>query len=76
MCAGHWCSWAPADMGVLRQPLCCRCRYLEETGCASICINSCKLPTQEFFARDMGLPLTMVRAVRRSSIIWPHAACR
>lgn len=36
-----------------------RCRYLEEAGCASICINSCKAPTQAFFARDMGLPLTM-----------------
>ena len=23
-----------------------RCRYLEETGCVSVCINSCKLPTQ------------------------------
>ncbi|EIE22959.1 hypothetical protein COCSUDRAFT_15824 [Coccomyxa subellipsoidea C-169] len=36
-----------------------RCRYLEETGCASVCLNSCKIPTQEFFAKDMGLPLTM-----------------
>ncbi|KAG2497918.1 hypothetical protein HYH03_004182 [Edaphochlamys debaryana] len=36
-----------------------RCRYLEETGCASVCINSCKVPTQTFFARDMGIPLTM-----------------
>lgn len=44
-----------AGMGVLVE----RCRYLEEAGCASICINSCKAPTQEFFARDMGLPLTM-----------------
>lgn len=42
-------------MGVLVE----RCRYLEETGCASVCINSCKVPTQEFFAKDMGLPLTM-----------------
>lgn len=42
-------------MGVLVE----RCRYLEQAGCASICINSCKVPTQEFFARDMGLPLTM-----------------
>ena len=23
-----------------------RCRFLEESGCASVCINSCKLPTQ------------------------------
>lgn len=36
-----------------------RCRYLEESGCASICINSCKVPTQEFFQENMGLMLTM-----------------
>lgn len=36
-----------------------RCRYLEESGCVGICINSCKVPTQEFFEKDMGLPLTM-----------------
>ncbi|PNW77196.1 hypothetical protein CHLRE_10g426350v5 [Chlamydomonas reinhardtii] len=36
-----------------------RCRYLEQAGCASVCINSCKVPTQSFFEKDMGLPLTM-----------------
>jgi len=36
-----------------------RCRFLEEAGCASVCVNSCKIPTQNFFAEDMGLPLTM-----------------
>lgn len=36
-----------------------RCRYLEESGCVGVCINSCKVPTQEFFEKDMGLPLTM-----------------
>ena len=36
-----------------------RCRFLEESGCASICVNSCKIPTQQFFLEDMGLPLTM-----------------
>eukprot|EP00798_Chlamydomonas_sp_ICE-L_P013853 gene13853-19776_t len=36
-----------------------RCRYLEEAGCASICINSCKVPTQEFFKTDMGMNVTM-----------------
>jgi hypothetical protein len=36
-----------------------RCRYLEETGCVGVCVNSCKIPTQEFFEKDMGLPLTM-----------------
>lgn len=36
-----------------------RCRYLEEAACASVCLNSCKVPTQAFFARHMGLPLEM-----------------
>ena len=36
-----------------------RCRFLEESGCASVCVNSCKIPTQRFFLEDMGLPLTM-----------------
>ena len=41
--------------GVLVQ----RCRYLEQSGCAAVCVNSCKVPTQEFFATKMGIPLTM-----------------
>ncbi len=36
-----------------------RCRFLEECGCASVCVNSCKIPTQKFFNEDMKLPLTM-----------------
>jgi hypothetical protein len=36
-----------------------RCRFLEESQCASICVNSCKIPTQNFFYENMGLPLTM-----------------
>ncbi|KAL7552248.1 hypothetical protein ACHAWF_015476 [Thalassiosira exigua] len=36
-----------------------RCRFLEESQCASICVNSCKIPTQNFFRRNMGLALTM-----------------
>jgi hypothetical protein len=37
-----------------------RCRVLEETGCASVCLNVCKMPTQSFFTDEIGLPLTMV----------------
>lgn len=36
-----------------------RCRFLEESQCASVCINCCKIPTQNFFMEEMGLPLTM-----------------
>jgi hypothetical protein len=35
------------------------CRFLQESQCASICVNSCKIPTQNFFRHEMGLPLTM-----------------
>jgi hypothetical protein len=37
----------------------CRCRFLEETGCASICVNACKIPTQEFFATEMGITVAL-----------------
>ncbi|KAK9084355.1 hypothetical protein Scep_030826 [Stephania cephalantha] len=36
-----------------------RCKYLEESKCAGICINTCKLPTQAFFKDYMGVPLLM-----------------
>ncbi|MBE7383408.1 MAG: DUF4033 domain-containing protein [Leptolyngbya sp. SIO1E4] len=36
-----------------------QCRYLEHSRCVGMCINMCKLPTQEFFTRDFGIPLTM-----------------
>lgn len=36
-----------------------RCRYLEAGGCASVCVNTCQMPTQAFFGDDMGLPLTI-----------------
>jgi hypothetical protein len=36
-----------------------RCRFLEEAGCASVCVHSCQIPTQRFFSEHMGLPLLM-----------------
>ncbi|MEO0373352.1 MAG: DUF4033 domain-containing protein [Cyanobacteria bacterium P01_A01_bin.17] len=36
-----------------------KCRYLEQSGCVGMCINMCKLPTQEFFAQEFGFPLTL-----------------
>ncbi|KAG1338804.1 beta-carotene isomerase D27, chloroplastic [Cocos nucifera] len=36
-----------------------RCKYLEESKCIGICINTCKLPTQTFFKECMGVPLHM-----------------
>eukprot|EP00877_Chromochloris_zofingiensis_P008838 jgi/Chrzof1/4207/Cz14g03040.t1 len=36
-----------------------KCRYLEHSGCVGMCVNMCKVPTQNFFTNDFGLPLTM-----------------
>jgi len=36
-----------------------KCRYLEQSNCVGMCINMCKLPTQNFFTQDFGIPLTM-----------------
>lgn len=47
------------NVGINQGLLVKRCRFMEESGCASVCVNSCKLPTQTFFMQEMGLPLTM-----------------
>ncbi|CDP17059.1 unnamed protein product [Coffea canephora] len=36
-----------------------RCKYLEESKCVGVCINTCKLPTQTFFRDYVGVPLLM-----------------
>ncbi|KAK9785096.1 hypothetical protein WJX73_007876 [Symbiochloris irregularis] len=36
-----------------------KCRYLEQSGCVGMCVNMCKVPTQQFFTDRVGLPLTM-----------------
>jgi hypothetical protein len=35
-------------------------RYLENSGCVGMCVNMCKIPTQDFFTNEFGLPLTMI----------------
>ena len=49
----------PAYTGKNQGVLVTRCRFLEESQCASVCIHSCKIPTQNFFAQQMGVPLLM-----------------
>ena len=58
-CEINDCEIDGGDIGQGQGLLVKRCRFLEEAGCASVCIASCKLPTQRFFLEDMGLPLTM-----------------
>nr|CAD1833219.1 unnamed protein product [Ananas comosus var. bracteatus] len=36
-----------------------KCKYLEESKCVGLCINTCKRPTQAFFREYMGVPLYM-----------------
>ena len=37
-----------------------KCRYLEQSQCVGTCVNLCKLPTQDFFTQEFGIPLTMI----------------
>ncbi|CAG9467539.1 unnamed protein product [Pedinophyceae sp. YPF-701] len=34
-----------------------RCRFIETAGCASVCVNSCKAPSQEWLMEDFGMPM-------------------
>jgi len=36
-----------------------KCRYLESSNCVGLCVNMCKIPTQDFFANSLGVPVTM-----------------
>ena len=36
-----------------------KCRYLEASHCVGACVNVCKVPTQEFFTQEFGIPVTM-----------------
>jgi len=32
-----------------------RCRFLEQSNCASVCVNTCKVPSQEWLGDDFGM---------------------
>lgn len=36
-----------------------KCKFLQESGCKGLCLHQCKLPAQEFFAQELGLPLSV-----------------
>uniref|UniRef100_A0A0G4FPL7 Beta-carotene isomerase D27-like C-terminal domain-containing protein n=1 Tax=Chromera velia CCMP2878 TaxID=1169474 RepID=A0A0G4FPL7_9ALVE len=36
-----------------------RCKFLEESGCVSVCVNLCKRPTEAFFKDTLGLDVWM-----------------
>ena len=35
------------------------CRYLQESGCKSLCLHMCRGPTEAFFNEELGVPLRM-----------------
>ncbi|CAK9323494.1 unnamed protein product [Citrullus colocynthis] len=37
-----------------------KCRFLEHTNCAGMCINLCKFPCQDFIKDSLGMPVSMV----------------
>ncbi|KAJ9172023.1 hypothetical protein P3X46_015313 [Hevea brasiliensis] len=37
-----------------------KCRFLEETNCAGMCTNLCKVPSQTFIKHSLGMPVNMV----------------
>lgn len=36
-----------------------KCKFLQESGCKGLCLHQCKLPAEQFFADELGLPLTV-----------------
>ncbi|GAX13246.1 hypothetical protein FisN_17Hh183 [Fistulifera solaris] len=36
-----------------------KCKFLQESGCKGLCLHQCKIPAQEFFQQELGLPLTV-----------------
>ena len=47
-----------------------RCRFLEAAQCASVCVNSCKVPTQQWMADDFGLKLHIQPNYNDFSCTW------
>eukprot|EP01038_Epipyxis_sp_PR26KG_P005898 gene5898-8138_t len=50
----------PVDGSIIRKDNCLiieKCRFLETAGCVRTCLHACKIPTQNFFKDEMGLPV-------------------
>lgn len=37
-----------------------KCKFLQESGCKGLCLHQCKLPAQQFFQNELGLPLSVM----------------
>lgn len=47
-----------------------RCRFLETSQCASVCVNSCKVPSQEWLGADFNMPLHIQPNYEDYSCTW------
>lgn len=36
-----------------------KCKFLETSGCLQTCVHACKIPTQQFFLENMGVPVIL-----------------
>lgn len=36
-----------------------KCQFLQESNCKGLCLHQCKLPVQQFFESELGIPLTV-----------------
>ena len=50
-----------------------RCRFLEQSGCASVCVNACRVPTQDLFNGDMEVPMRIEQFETRLSQVRPRS---
>jgi len=54
-CQAHTIENEPLKRGIFIP----KCRFLEESQCKGMCVNMCKIPTQQFFNNTLGFPFTM-----------------
>lgn len=47
-----------------------KCKFLQESNCKGLCLHQCKIPAQEFFAEELGLPLTVVPNFETQECQW------
>lgn len=63
-------SFLPATVRLPQAIKAERCRFLETAQCASVCVNSCKVPSQEWLGRDFGMPLHIQPNYEDFSCTW------
>jgi beta-carotene isomerase len=47
-----------------------KCRFLQLSNCKGLCLHQCKLPAQQFFANELGMPLTVAPNFETQECQW------